>query len=105
MSPSDIYQKLITAGTEWAEANAAADLFEETKKVVLSKLADETDGSMAAREAHAFRHPDYLKHVKSMVEARKIANIAKVRYASIQTFVDLMRTKEASERAANKHAT
>lgn len=104
--PDSIYEKLVEAGTEWSKANARADGLEECKKVVLSELMDKSDEkSTAAKEAFAYRHPDYRKHLDDMVMARKEANIAKVEYAARQAWCDMMRTQAANERAANRSAT
>lgn len=106
MSPNDIHEKLVTLGTEWAEENAAADLLEETKKSVLAELMNEcNEKTMAAKETYALSHQKYLDHVEGMTLARKAANKAKVRYASAIVWIDLLRTQNANERAANRSAT
>ena len=99
LNPHDIYERLVTAGEDWADQQAAAELLEETKKSLLSNLATEIDGSQAAKEAFALRHPDYEKHIKTMVNARKAANKAKVRYDSAKIWSELLRTQNANERA------
>lgn len=101
MNPTEIYQKLLEAGEHWADADAGASMLEETLRVLKSKLMLESgQSSMAAKEADAYASAEYEAHVKSAVGARKIANRAKVRWISAQTYVDLKRTEAATERAA-----
>lgn len=105
MNPNDIHEKLVTLGEEWADANAAAELLEENKKPLLSQLSTEcNENSATAKESFALRHTDYKKHLEIMVKARKASNKAKVRYDSAKVWVDLLRSQNANERAANKVA-
>ena len=105
-APKSTYERLINLGEEWAELNAAASVLEETKKSQLARLANESKASsQSAKESEALCHPEYEEHIKRMVTRRKEANKAKVKYDSAKTFVELMRTREVSDRAANKHAT
>ena len=104
-SPQNIYEKLVTLGTEWAELHAAAEILEETKKTLLAQLTLEAEGSsMSAKENHAMASKPYDEHIRRMVLSRKRANTAKVKYDSAKVWVDLMRTKEASDRAATRNA-
>lgn len=106
LEPNTIYRKMVEAGESWAEANYAAELLEETKKTLVSQLSTESgETSISAKEAFALRHPSYKIHVQNMCEARRDANKAKVKYDSLKTWVEVVRTKEANERAANRVAT
>ena len=94
------YDALIRAGDDWADKNAAADLLEETKKSVLAKLKNEADAkSEAARESLALCHQDYRAHLESMVEARKQANRARVRYDAAKVLAEMRRSEESTRRA------
>lgn len=105
INPEHIYQKLVGLGEDWADANAAAELLEETKKVLLAQLMLASEASsMAAKESYALSDPSYKIHINRMVEARKEANKAKVRYISAQAWFEAKRTESANERAANKAA-
>ena len=101
-----VYEKLMAAGEAWADANAAADILEETKNTVLAQLAaDSNESSVAAKENYARAHPDFDRHLRAMVNARKAANRAKVVYDSAKVWVECKRTESANERAANRVAT
>lgn len=103
MNPDQIYLKLEKAADEYADKESAASLLEEMKHTVLSQCAaDWPEDSMASAESKARRDPRYIQHLHDMVTARKEANKAKARYYSIQTWIDLTRTKESTERAKIK---
>lgn len=103
MDATDIYEKLILAGNDWAVKNGNADLLEEGKKIILAQLGRNIDSSMAAKEAYALSSAEYKEHIEKMVEARTAANKAKVEYESRKAWVDIMRTNAATERAANRN--
>jgi hypothetical protein len=105
-NPRKIYETLTKLGTEWADAQATSELLDETRKSVLAQLANESnESSMAAKENYALRHEEYRRHLEAMVNAKKVANRARVKYDSAKVYVELLRTKEANERAANKFST
>ena len=100
MNPDQIFVKLESAANDYADREAAASLLEEMKHTILSQCAaDHPDDSMSAAESKARRDKRFIEHLKSMVDARKEANKAKAKYYSIQTWIDLTRTKESTERA------
>lgn len=99
MDPQKLSHEIHTAGEAWAEAEAAAQLLEETRKTVLSQIKSKYEGSDAAKETLALATQDYSDHIKQMVNARREANKARVRWDSLKIYADLMRTKAASARA------
>lgn len=99
MNTEEIHDRLVAAGEDWADLDAAASLLEETKKSVLAELMNKAEGSVAARESEALANPVYKHHVTTMVAARKDANRAKVKYDSAKAWCELVRTQEATRRA------
>ena len=100
MNIQELHERLRLAGEEWAEADYAASLLEETKKSVLSQEMQRFAGlSNAAAEAKAMGSDVYLNHIREMSAARREANKARVRYDSAKMFVELLRTQEATKRA------
>jgi hypothetical protein len=100
--PNEVVSRLTTLGHEWADKESAAALLEETRKslrsqIALKFLAD--TGAANKAEMMAEATDEYTAHVKSMVEARRLANIADVNYSAARIWVDLIRTKEATKRA------
>lgn len=102
MKSNEIYHKLTQAGEAWAEANRAADLLEETKKVVLAQITtvifDSEGCSRKEAEDRALGSKQYEEHVKSMVDARYEANKAKVNYSAAQEWVWSVRTESVTKR-------
>lgn len=100
MDPDKIYDSLVKAGEDWADAEAAADMLEETRKSVLAKLMVESDATSAAgKEMYALADPKYREFVQGMVTARKAANKARVRYDSARVLSELRRSQESTRRA------
>lgn len=91
-------------GNAWADLHAAAELLEGTEKSVLAQVSLEfrnaglaTSGIDLDRMARA--SVQYMKHVKDAVEARRLANRARVKYEAHKAFIELLRTQMATERA------
>jgi hypothetical protein len=99
MDVDQVHNRLVSAGEEWADQDAAASLLEETRKTVLAELMNGLTGSIASRESEALANPVYKLHVTNMVTARKAANRAKVKYDSARAWCELVRTQEATRRA------
>lgn len=95
-----VYADFLQAGTEWSDLDAAATLLEETKHSVLSECkllsAEKSD---AARETEARASGRYQQFVTEMVEARRLANRAKVRMEGVRLLAEMRRTEESSRRA------
>ena len=98
--PSRIYIELIATGEHWSNADAAAWLLEETRKPVLAEIKLRSDEkSDAARETVALASTEYREHVAAMVEARRVANLARVRYDAVRMLAEMRRTEQATRRA------
>lgn len=98
--PEAIYLRLNTAGDDWVDKNAGAEILEETKKTVLAEIMiGMIGGSTAERERIALAEPAYRIHLVNMVKARKKANRARVRYDSIRVLAEMLRTQESTRRA------
>lgn len=102
-TPEDLYERLVKAGSNWADLNSAAELLEESKRSVRSQYAMEhlqKAGAIGKAEIAADADARYREHIAIMVAARKKANLAKVLYEGAKTYIDLYRSQQASERAA-----
>ena len=98
--PHQLYEKITKAGEEWADAEAAASLLEETRKSVLAKLMNECAApTAAAKEMYALADDKYKAFVEGMVAPRKTANAKRVRYDSAKIFAELRRSQESTKRA------
>lgn len=98
--PDKMYERIVQAGEQWADAEAAASLLEETRKSVLAKLMSEADSpTNAGKEMQALASDDYADFVDGMVKARAMANKARVRYDSAKILSELRRSQESTKRA------
>lgn len=98
--PDRAYVEMVRAGEEWADAEAAAQALEESRKSVLAKVMNEQSvAALGAKEMHALADERYTAHVEAMVKARKAANIARVRYDCRKVLADLRRSQESTRRA------
>lgn len=101
-TPAEISQRVSEAGNDWADKEAAANLFEESRRSLRAQIAVRhlpDAGSVAKAELLAEASEEYRNHITQMVEARRIANRAKVNYDSGRIWSDLVRTHEATKRA------
>ena len=102
-TPEELYDRLVRLGEDWADKNSASELLSENKKSIRAQIALQyigKAGSVAKAELMADSDGDYIKHIGLMVEAERAANIARVNYDAWRTYIDLLRSKEATERAA-----
>lgn len=98
--PERAFDALVRSGEAWADAEAAAQALEETKKSMLAKLMNEAaHSSIAGKEMQALADPEYSKFIDSMVSARKAANKARVRYDSAKVLAEMRRSQESTRRA------
>lgn len=97
--PEAIFHRLMVAGEDWTDKDAAACMLEETKKTLLAELMTGFSGSNAERERQALADAAYKHHIKTMVAARKEANRAKVRYDSTKVLAEMRRTEASTKRA------
>ena len=101
LDPEKIFLKMMEAGNDWADKKSAADLLEESKKIVLAELQNQQSEakSVAAAEALALCSPRYLEHIRAMCEARRVANRAHVLFENLQVLTELRRSQESTRRA------
>jgi hypothetical protein len=91
------------AGLAWADAKAAAQALEETRKSVLAQgmkgyFAEGMAGNKA--ETMALADHDYVDFLHKMIKASHAADRARVRYDILKTRIELLRTNASTERAA-----
>lgn len=99
-NPERLAQAIVARGELWAEAQHAADLLEETRATLLGKLLKENFTEPAWKaEAIAKADPRYEQHVTAMVDARRVATLAKVRYDGAKAMGEFVRSAEATRRA------
>lgn len=98
-----IHELIRLAGEEWADLHAAACYREETKTRELSRLINDKraeDPSLAHNRAEALvkESEEWAEIIRQMVEDRRIANRAKVKYDSLKIQFEYWRTRNANAR-------
>ena len=106
--PNRLVSDVEALGIEWADANGAADLLEETKKSVLAQLMNQYQKSgnaaggkspaMNQVEMQAMADDRYRAHLETMTRARTQANRLRVRYDSGRVRLELIRSLQATKR-------
>lgn len=102
IDPAVLAHELSKRGETWADANAAAEALEETKATVLSQIAvGRIQGGDSAAKAELFARgsEEYRDHISKMVEARRAANRARVRFDTYKAYIELVRSAESTRRA------
>lgn len=89
-------------GLIWADADAAAEALEDSRKSVFAEclLAVADAKSVGEREARASIDPRYERHLKALEVGRKTRNRARVSFDVMKIRIEIWRTKSATQRAA-----
>lgn len=103
LDPEKIFLELEKAGNSWSDLNAAADILERAEKsllsgIMLDKMQDGTK-TVSKAEAEALASPTYQEHITQSIEARRLANRAKVRFDALKMLAELRRSEESTRRA------
>ena len=104
LDPFAIAAEMGKRGEEWADKHAAAEALEEAQKSVLAEIAADYKAtnaktSMAEAETFARASRKYREFVAEMVEARRLANRARVRFDTWRAYIEMLRSREATQRA------
>lgn len=110
LDPTRLTNEVVEDGARWADLDAAASVLEEGRKGLLAKLTLEAiEGSLAGggkrpmsatqAELYALSDAQYQTHLTLMVDARRAANHAKVRYDLGRKRLDLIQTAHANLRS------
>jgi len=103
-NPGEIYRQLLDAGEDWADRKAAYEALSDQSKSVLSKIKEEHESESDAKAtAMALRSRWYLEHLDELAKARSAYLHAQVKYDSMKTLSDHVRTKQSNIRAEMKH--
>ena len=107
-NPEKLAKKMEEAGLDWSDKDAAASILEENRKTVLANIVLEymeigtgngRPMSQSLAETKALADPRYGEHLTTMVNSRKLANRARVRYDSVKAELELNRTLQSTLRA------
>ena len=100
LNPNEIHARFVQLGEDWADKEAAANAYEETRRSVRAEIMRQSnEKTIAAAEAFAEASIRYKEHIISMVEARRAANRAHVNFKAVNVWVELTRSVESTKRA------
>ncbi len=104
LDPLAISRDIEQFGTDWSHKKHAADLLEKSNKAVLAQLTNaerRRDTSLSRKEAEdlAMGSDDYQNHLYACADARRDANLARVKYDAAQARFEALRSLEATKRA------
>lgn len=105
LDPHKLVFKLEVLGKKAAHAKAKARLLEAKTKVVLARLTDSymvTGMSHNAAEKSAYAHEAYSKHLEEWNQAALDADLAKVELDKHTTYIELLRSVNATNREMMK---
>ena len=88
---------------KWVEADAAANMLEESKSAVLAKMiSSQGDMPVNRAETRVKSSTEWSDYIKSMVEARERASMLKVQLEYIRMRFSEWQAHEATRRAEMK---
>ena len=104
LDPEELYAELRSRGDAWADADAAYKALDDVTKTVLAECEiearkDEANTTQAAIERAGRVAQAYRDHLMALGQARKAANRARVSYDTYGVYVELIRSKAATDRA------
>jgi hypothetical protein len=100
MSNLPVSEQFRIAAKQWVEADAAANLMEETKSAVLSqRMAALGDVPVSRAELTVKASAEWEEFVVAMVEARRLANLLKVKIEWLRMKFQEQSSEEATRRA------
>ena len=94
-----ISEQFRVVAKQWVDADAAADLLEETKTAVLSKMMMELgEMPVSKAEMQAKASDAWTEHLTAMVDARARANLLKVQMKYIEMRFSEWQSNDANAR-------
>lgn len=98
-----ISEQFRIAAKDWCEKEAAANLLEQTKSSVLAQLTTKLgDLPMNRAEQLVKAGTQWREFIESMIEARRVANVAKMKVEYIRMRHSEWQSAEANARAERK---
>lgn len=100
MSNAVLSEQFRITAKQWVEADAAANMLEETKSAVLAqRMTQHADAPVSRAEMLVKASPEWHEFIGEMVTAREKANLLKVKLEYLR-----MRFSEWQSEAATKRA-
>lgn len=96
---NELETRLDLRGQEWAETKAEYSRLSRKEKPLLAALRKSSDSTtVAGKDNDAYDHPEYAKFEKEIHEAFLAYLKAQATYDLANTFIELKRSQESTER-------
>jgi len=103
IDPDKAVTYILAHSKEYADAKADRRYLEEFRKSKKAILFSEApDGTIQAKEAYAYSHPEYLELLEGLREAIRIEEKLRYDLEAARLRVDVWRTTQANERYTEK---
>ena len=101
LEPEKLAHELSVRGLDWADKDSAYKALDDATKSILSECIASLNEELSATaaETKARRSPKFMEHLSDKAHARKECNRSRVNYDTYKAFVELVRSREATERA------
>jgi hypothetical protein len=100
---TSISEQFRLSAKEWVDLSAAADMLEESKSATLSQMMmAKGDMPVSRAEMIVKASTEWQDYISKMVQARKDANLAKVKLEWLRMRFSEQMSLEATERAERK---
>jgi hypothetical protein len=100
---NSISEQFRLSAKEWVDLSAAADMLEESKSATLSQMMlAQGDMPVSRAEMNVKASEQWQDYIAKMVQARKAANLAKVKLEWLRMRHSEQMSIEATERAERK---
>ena len=91
---------------DYAKTRAAHEFSQRMEKVVLARIMSESnESSMAAKEAYARKHDDYVGAIENTREIAELDYHNRAQREAAATIVETWRTEQSNERAHTRYNT
>ena len=103
--PHEAVDYLIKTAPRFAKAKAERVYVENFLRSKKSLLMAKVEGSIAAKEAYAYAHPDYQQLLEGLRAAVEAEETLKYKMLAADLFIQIWRTEQASNRSIDRSAS
>ena len=102
IDPQKAVEYIILNAPKYAEAKANRVFIENYLRTVKSRLMGDEDGTLGAKEAYAYGHPDYEQQVRALKIATEEEEKLRYMLKAAELRIEIWRTSQYNARAELK---
>ena len=103
VDPHKAVEYIILNAPKYAEAKANRVFIENYLRTVKSRLMGEEEGTLGAKEAHAYSHPDYEQQVRALKIATEEEEKLRYMLKAAELRIEIFKVNEYSKRQEMKN--